>query len=81
MNHETETPNIKSTERNLGSRINDILSANDSVDNFDYLESIGNWNIIQNINSYSREELLAKEKEYDLRITLITASQVDTEVQ
>ena len=58
-----------------------ILSANDSVNNFDYLQSIGNWNIIQNINSQFREESLAKEKEIDLRILLITERQVDTEVQ
>ena len=57
------------------------MSADDTQDEFNYLNSIGNWNIINDMSAQRREERMTKDKEVDSRISQITSSHIETEVQ
>ena len=61
-----------SEPNDLASQLNGILSANDTQDEFNNLNSIGNWNFINDMNAQGREERMAKNKEIDSQITQIT---------
>ena len=74
--HRVAVPN------DLTSQLNGILSADDTQDvEFNYINSIGNWNIINDMNAQRREERMAKDKEIDSRISQITSSHIETEVK
>ena len=40
-----------------------------------------NWNIINDMNTQRREERMVKDKEIDSRISQITSSHIETEIQ
>ena len=68
------------TRGNLASILNPILAQDDTSDDFNYLQNIGNWDTVEEMNVQRREERENIDKEVALRAAHITSEQLKTEI-
>ena len=60
---------------NLASIVNPILAQDDTGDDFNYIQNIGNWDTVEEMNVQRREERENIDKEVALRAAHITSEQ------
>ena len=66
---------------NIASILNPILAQDNSNVEFNYLESIGDWNLVRVMHDQRRDEYQDIQREVELRISMITPDQLKTEIQ